>query len=458
MIYISYCRKSRLQDPEELLRQEQLIHDYCENKGYKLEKLYSEVGSSVDPDRPQYKLMLQYLTEHKGVTIVVTDYDRIGRDTLLLSLFKQLCKEHKHLVELVNGTIYSYDNYTDIFTQEILSSVSAYIYQQTKAKMYRGMLQARKEGKRIGAKLYGYDIVNKRLVVNPVQSDIVKRVFKLIAEGITTAEVVRLLKNDGVTTNTGRSFDTRAIRLMVQNEGYTGVKGDSVYPPIIDKELFLLANQQLKSIPNKGNKRSYPLSNKIICSHCNTSLIIGYKADRGLPVVNSCNSSNSVRHNNHPSCTCQGVKLDVVEDLVMSDCKAWLENKLAELYQQLTEDKKLLSSHDAELQATQAEIAANKEKLSKLNTLFIMDNISQEELKEKSAVIKDRINLLELKLQRLEGYSLFKIAEELQERIIKLEELQSISDIKELAQLVDYVSYYKDQYGISVKTVFKEDI
>ena len=447
MMYISYCRKSRLQDPEELTRQEQLVKDYCENKGYKLEKLYSEVGSSVDPDRPQYKLMMEYLNEHDGVTIVVTDYDRIGRDTLLLSLFKQLCKEHKHLVELVNGTVYSYDNYTDIFTQEILSSVSSYIYQQTKAKMYRGMLQARKEGKRIGAKPYGYDIVNKRLVIDPQKADTVKRVFKLIAEGVTTAEVVRLLKQDGITTNTGRFFDTRAIRLMVQNVGYTGQKGDSVYPPIIDKELFLLANQQLKSLPNKGNKRSYPLSSKIKCGHCGNTMVIGMKNDRNAAIVSKGMSK---------TCKCMSHRYDYIESIVKSDCLAYLEIQISNLYDQLKEDKELLSAHDAELKAVKTEISDNKEKLSKLNTLFVMDNISQEELKEKSEVIKDRINLLELKLQRLESYSLFKIAEKLQDKVVALEELKESNNINDLVKLVDYVSYYKDAGGIQVKTIFKE--
>lgn len=70
-MYIAYCRKSRLQDPEELIRQEQLVKDYCNNKGYKLEHLYSEVGSSVDPDRIEYTAMLEYLNEHEGITIVV---------------------------------------------------------------------------------------------------------------------------------------------------------------------------------------------------------------------------------------------------------------------------------------------------------------------------------------------------------------------------------------------------
>ena len=145
-----------------------------------------------------------------------------------------------------------------------------------------------------------------------------------------------------------------------------------------------------------------------------------------------------------------------MENLVLSDCKAYLEIKLAELYQKLTEDKKLLSSHDAELKAVKAEIAANKEKLSRLNTLFIMGNISQEELAEQSAEIKDRINLLELKLQRLEGYSLFKIAEELQKEIVVLEELQESNNMSSLVKIVDYVSYYKDSTGITVETKFKE--
>ena len=84
-----------------------------------------------------------------------------------------------------------------------------------------------------------------------------------------------------------------------------------------------------------------------------------------------------------------------------------------------------------------------------------MDNISQEQLTEKSAEIKDRINLLELKQQRLEGYSLFKISQEIQDRIVKLEEMQSSNDMNSLVVLIDHVDYWKDQTGISVKTKFK---
>ena len=444
---IGYCRKSRISETDELTRQEQLVKDYCKNKGYKLDRLFSEVGSSVDPDRPQYKLMLQYLTEHEEITVIVTDYDRIGRDTLLLSLFKQLCKEHKHLVELVNGTIYSYDNYRDIFTQEILSSVSSYIYQQTKAKMYRGMKQAQKEGKRIGAKPFGYDIVNKRLAVNPVQADTVKRIFKLIAQGTSTAEVVRLLKQDGITTNTGRFFDTRAIRLLIKNIGYTGKKDENVYPPIISKELFLLANQQLKSLVNCGNKRSYALSGRIYCKQCGTSLICGYKKDRDAAIVSKGMSK---------TCKCMSHRYDYIESLVKSDCLAYLETRLSELYEKLTDDKAVLAEHQKELDAVQTEIDANKSKLTRLNRLFLLGNVTEQELQEYSREYKANIALSSEKQKRLESYSLYKVTQELQDRIVRLEEMQSSADINELVQLVDHVDYWKDQTGISVVTVFRE--
>ena len=444
---VCYCRKSRVSESDELDRQVRLVKDYCKTKGYTIHKIFAEVGSSVDADRPEYTALLNLLNKHKNCTIVVTDLDRLSRHTVILGLFQQLCKEQGHLVELTNGTVYNYSDYTDSFTSDIIASVSAYIYQQTKAKMYRGMLQARKEGKRIGAKPYGYDIVNKRLVIDPSKADTVKRVFKLIADDYSTKQVVEALKTDGITTNTGRFFDTRAVRLMIQNEGYTGKKGELVYPPIIDKELFLLANSKLKSVPNCGNKRSYSLSGKIFCSHCGITLTCGYKKDRDLIIVSKGMSK---------TCKCMSHRYDTIEDIVKSDIMAYIENKLSELYQKLTDDKAVLAEHQKELDTVQTEIDTNKEKLTRLNKLFLLGNVSEQELQEYSQEYKDSIALLSEKQKRLESYSLYKVTQELQDKIIRLEEMQSSADINELVQLVDHVDYWKDTTGLSVVTVFKE--
>ena len=444
---IGYCRKSRISEADELNRQVRLVKDYCKAKQYTISKVFAEVGSSIDPDRAEYTKLLNLLNKYKNCTIVVTDLDRLSRNTVILGLFQQLCKQQGHLVELTNGTIYNYSDYTDSFTADIIASVSSYIYQQTKAKMYRGMIQARKEGKRIGAKPFGYDIVNKRLVIDPTKADIVKRVFKLVAEGVATTEVVRLLKQDNVTTNTGRFFDTRAVRLLIKNEGYTGKKNENVYPPIIDRELFLLANNQLKSLVNCGNKRSYSLSGRIYCSHCGNNMIIGMKKDRALAIVSKGMSK---------TCKCSSIRLDVLENIVLSDTCAYLEGKLYSMYDQLKSNNSILASHKQEIEAIEKEIEANSKRLDKLKDMYIMDIINKEELQSKSAELKDNIARLTLKKERVSNYSLYDKVTQLQDNVVEIEEFLHKPCIDLAVKYIDKVLYWRSDKTTEVNTKFKE--
>ena len=444
---VCYCRKSRVSETDELDRQVRLVKEYCKSKQYTIDKVFAEVGSSVDADRPEYTALLNLLNKHKNCTIVVTDLDRLSRHTVILGLFQQLCKEQGHLVELTNGTVYNYSDYTDSFTSDIIASVSAYIYKQTSAKMYRGLKQAQKEGKRLGAKLYGYNIVNKRLVVNPEQADIVRKVFKLISEGVTTAEVVRLLKQEGITTNTGRYFDTRAIRLMIQNEGYTGQKGDNIYPPIIDKELFLLANQQLKSIPNCGGKRSYSLSGKIFCKHCNNTMILGFKRDRGLVIVSK---------GMNKTCKCSSIRLSYIENMVLSDTCAYLEGRLYSMYGQLKSNSSILASHKHEIDQITNDIEANSKKLDKLKDMYLMDLLDKDALQSQSTNIKDNIARLTLKKERISNYSLYEKVAQIQDNVIEIEEFLHNPTIESAVKYIDKVLYWRNDKTTEVKTVFKE--
>ena len=444
---IGYCRKSRISETDELDRQVRLVKDYCKAKQYTINKVFAEVGSSVDANRPEYTALLNLLNKYKNCTIVVTDLDRLSRNTVILGLFQQLCKQQSHLVELTNGTIYNYADYTDSFTADIIASVSSYIYQQTKAKMYRGMIQARKEGKRIGAKPYGYDIVNKRLVVNPVQADTVKRVFKLVADGVATTEVVRLLKQDNVTTNTGKYFDTRTVRLMIKNEGYTGKKNENVYPQIVSKELWLEANQQLKSIANCGNKRSYSLSGKIVCSHCGITLTCGFKKDRDAVIVSKGMSK---------TCKCSSIRLDVLENIVLSDTCAYLESKLYSMYDQLKSNNSILASHKQEIEAIEKEIQSNSKKLDKLKEMYLMDLLDKDALQSKSNEIKDNIARLTLKKERISNYSLYDKVTQLQDNVIEIEEFLHNPSIDLAVKYIDKVLYWRSDKTTEVNTKFKE--
>ena len=447
---VIYARKSRGTE-EELNNQVSICKDYCSKNSYEVSEVFSEIRSSQDFEREQYAALKKYVEENTNIRIIVTHADRLNRNLVEQAKLNELLLSTSSYIEVVGSGIIKLDTPEQQMMSNIINSFNEYNYKLIRHKMVTGLHNFQERGGKVGTTAIGFIRVDKyNYRLDPKKADIIKQIFTDIAEGMSTKEVVNKLEQINFRSNNNKKLGTREVRNIIKNEVYY-----KNTPQIVSKEQWLLANSQLKSLVNCGGKRSYPLSNKIVCSHCGASLIIGYKNDRGCSIINSCNSSNSIRKIKS-NCSCQGCRLDVVENLVMSDCKAYLEGKLAELYDQLKEDKELLSAHDAELKVTQSEIDANKGKLSKLNTLFIMDNISQEELAEQSAVIKDRINLLELKLERLEGYSLFKIAEELQDKIVRLEELKESNDMKELAQLIAEVQYYKDQSGLSVVTKFRE--
>ena len=447
---VIYARKSR-GTIEELNSQIEICKDYCNKNSYVVAEVFAEIRSSQDFEREQYKALKEYIKKYTHVRVIVTHLDRLNRNLIQQAKLNELLLSTASYIEVVGSGIIQLDTPEQQMLSNIINSFNEYNYKLIRHKMQTGLHNFQSNGGKVGAVPIGYIRADKyHYILDLEKADIIKQIFTDIASGVSTKEVVNKLEQINFRSSNNKRIGTRELRNIVRNEVYY-----KNIPQIVTREQWLEANSQLRSIVNCG-KRSYPLSNKIICSHCNTPLIIGYKADRGYSIINSCNSSRSVRGDHSNKCSCQGVRYDYVESIVKSDCLAYLEIQLSKLYDQLREDKELLSAHDAELQAVIAAISDNKEKLSKLNNLYLMNNISQAELTEKSAVIKDRINLLELKQQRLEGYSLFKISQEIQGKIIRLEELKADANINELVLLVKQVSYYRDNTGISVNTVFKE--
>ena len=447
---VIYARKSRGTE-EELNSQIYICKDYCNKNNYEVSEIFSEIRSSQDFEREQYIALKDYIVANTHVRVVITHADRLNRNLVQQAKLNELLLKTSSYIEVVGSGVIKLDTPEQQMMSNIINSFNQYNYQLIRHKMVTGLHNFQERGGKVGNTAIGFIRVDKfTYKLDQSKADVIRHIFKDIAEGLSTKEVVNKLDKIDFRSNNNKKMGTREVRNIVKNEAY--YKNN---PQIVSRELWLKANSQLKSLVNSGGKRSYALSNKIICSHCGSSLIIGYRTDRGLPIINGCKSSNSIRKIKS-KCTCQGVRLDVVEGLAKSDCKAWLEVKLSELYHQLKDDKTILAEHQKELDTVQTEINANKEKLSKLNTLFLLDNISEQELQEYSKEYKDSITLLEEKQKRLEGYSLYRVVQELQDKIVRLEELKESNDMSSLVVLVDHIEYYKDHSGISVNTVFKE--
>ena len=439
---IIYARKSR-GTIEELNSQVSICKDYCNKNNYDIAEIFSEIRSSQDFERVQYIALKNYINENTNVRVIVTHADRLNRNLIQQAKLNELLLKTSSYIEVVGSGIIKLDTPENQMMSNIINSFNQYNYQLIRHKMITGLHNFQERGGKVGSTPIGFVRTNKYTYkLDPEKSDVIRHIFKDIIDGLTTKDIVIKLKQMNFRTNNNNPLGTREIRNIIKNEAY--YKNN---PQIVTHEQWLEANKQLKSVPNKGNKRSYTLSSKIKCGHCGNNMVIGMKNDRNAAIVSKGLSK---------TCKCMSHRYDYIESIVKSDCLAYIESKLDGLYQKLTDDKAVLAEHQKELDAVQTEIEANKEKLSRLNRLFLLGNVTEQELQEHSREYKDNITLLEEKQRRLESYSLYKVTQELQDKIVRLEEMKDNEDMNSLVTLIDHVDYWKDNStNIVINTIFK---
>ena len=177
-------------------------------------------------------------------------------------------------------------------------------------------------------------------------------------------------------------------------------------------------------------------------------MILGYKKDRDLVIVSK---------GMNKTCKCSSIRLDVLENIVLSDICAYLESKLYSMYDQLKSNSSILASHKQEIEAIEKEIQSNSKKLDKLKEMYLMDIIDKEELQNQSNEIKDNIARLTLKKERISNYSLYEKVTQLQNNVVEIEEFLHNPTIESAVKYIDKVLYWRSEKTTEVETIFKGD-
>ena len=119
--------------------------------------------------------------------------------------------------------------------------------------MQTGLHNFQSNGGKVGAVPIGYTRVDKyHYILDLEKADIIKHIFTDIASGVSTKEVVNKLEQINFRSNNNKPLGTREVRNIIKNEVYY-----KNIPQIVSKEQYLEANQQLRSLSNRG-KRTYP--------------------------------------------------------------------------------------------------------------------------------------------------------------------------------------------------------
>lgn len=160
--------------------------------------------------------------------------------------------------------------------------------------------QRMKDGHMVGLRrMFGYDIEGGVISINPVEAEIVKRVFDEYIAGGSTVGIARALEAAGVPRVYGGRWTDARVRDMLKNEKYVGnallqkkyvadhlskrlVRNhgelaqyyvEGTHEAIIDETTFRLAQRRLaeniiKCNIQKPTTARYPFSGMITCANC----------------------------------------------------------------------------------------------------------------------------------------------------------------------------------------------
>lgn len=273
-------------------------------------KVYKEEGfTGEDIDRPEMNMLRQDVKNNLIKQIIITHPDRLSRE-LVDKLV--VCNEfERHEVELIFVNTEYKDTPEGQLFFNMQSSIAQYELAMIKKRTSGGVIRSVKEKKNVmpmRVPPYGYEYIDKKLVINDEESQFVKKIYEwYVYDNLTMRQIGEKLYELGAKPKRKESLNWNAasIQRILKNENYIGnyyynrrktqkIKGQKTVngnpkreytyrdkeewilvkvPRIIDDSLFKLAQakREHNGRLSGGLKHDYLLRGKIKCGCCGLS-------------------------------------------------------------------------------------------------------------------------------------------------------------------------------------------
>lgn len=272
---------------------------------------------------------------------------------------------------------------------------------------------------------FGYDIIDKKYVINEEESKIIKKIFEEYIDGQGILEIASNLNLEGFRTKKGKEFGKNSIYDIISNERYTGVyifnkgtknnhnrtsKSDNEIriedgiPSIISKEIFKKAmekRKQNKQTPGeKSNKNVYLLSGLIYCGNCGARYIGSTSTKKKNNKTFKTGYYKCSNRNKLGKCENHIIKQLETENIVY-DClfnKIMNGNSYDELLDKIKiEYKKLKDDSKSNVQLIEKQLKTILEK--KQNIINVISETGNIDLVKQLEILSEQQELLEDKLE-----------------------------------------------------------
>ena len=287
-----YCRVSTEDQAREgysLGEQLEKLKDLCKFRNYNVYRVYEDAGiSAKDMDhRPEFKKMLEDVKNKKVNVIVSYKLDRLTRsvrdlETLISELEKYDCSLECAMDDINTSTA------NGRFFVRMLTVLSQLEIERVSERTKFGLVGAIKDGHIPVRKTLGFMRDNKKLIINPNESDIVLRIFDLYLKGNSYQRIANIFNKENVLNK--KWYDTTILKILSNplykgdyiSGGRTGtpVLYEGVVEPIVSKKMWEECQVQTrKNTKNYTRRNDYIFFQKIMCSKCHR--IMACKAPGG---------------------------------------------------------------------------------------------------------------------------------------------------------------------------------
>ena len=277
---VIYARYSSSNQTEQSIEgQLRVCNEYAERNGIVILDTYIDRAMTGTNDhRADFQRMIKDSGKREWQHVIVYKLDRFSRDKYATAVYKKALKDNG--VTLLSATECIPDTPEGIIVESLLEGMGQFYSVELSQKVRRGMNESRQKGQFTGGYLiYGYKVVNKKVIIDDEKAEVVRYIYEQFAQGIYVKDIINALTEKGI-LNRGKPFARNTVYKILKNEKYYGIYrfGEEVfentYPKIVSKEIFDRVRKIVNE--NKHGKRSisvvYLLRNKLKCGYCGSTI------------------------------------------------------------------------------------------------------------------------------------------------------------------------------------------
>ena len=322
VVYARYS--SDRQNEQSIAGQVDVCTEWAKNNDIQILRIYHDEALTGKTDkRPDFQRMIKDAKSGKFDYIIVYKLDRFARNRYDSAIYKAQLK--KYNVRILSAMENIADGPEGIILESVLEGMAEYYSANLAQNVLRGMHQRAELAKYLGGTIpLGYKIdADKNYVIDENTAFIVKRIYKMYADGFTIKEICQELNRAGHKTSTGKDFTYNSLHRILTNPKYIGryeylgVVLENAVPRIIDDATFEKVQkraQRNKRAPASAKSPvTFHLTGKLFCGKCGSNMV----GDSGTSSTGATHFYYSCIERKHKhGCTKKTVKKEWLEQLI----------------------------------------------------------------------------------------------------------------------------------------------